>query len=483
MRPRRRFPWAPLLAIVGVLMGLGITATLASPRVAGVSPAPDRTHVSSEAPIEMVFNTEMNAASVESLFRLEPPVPGRIEWAQGNRLMRFRPEAQWAQGGRVRVVLGPGARSTRGLPLWRGHDWSFTVGAPSVLFISAGEATPNVYRAPATSESGPLTQVTAVPKGVYDFAASPDGTRVIYAALRDDGGADLRSTGVDGSDDQSLLDCPGEACVSPAFSPDGAWLAFERRPLSAQAAGPPLFGSPRVWLLNLNTGESKAVGDANRVTGTPKFTRTGALAYMDFDLAAVVLTDLSTQAATYVPNTSGDMGTWAPDGSVLVFPEITFPPEPTAQPSATPANPTATPPDEPPHEDRETFYSHLLRVIVSTNQSTDLSNETFVEDASPSFSPSGSLIAFARRYLDNDRFTPGRQLWIMNADGSEARPITSEPNVNHSALTWSPDGSAIVFMKYNMSDFASPASIWIVNADGSNPRQLAPAGYLPEWIP
>ena len=43
-----------------------------------------------------------------------------------------------------------------------------------------------------------------------------------------------------------------------------------------------------------------------------------------------------------------------------------------------------------------------------------------VEDVSPVFSPDGKWIAFARRYLDPLRWTPGRQVWLMRADGTEA---------------------------------------------------------------
>lgn len=480
MYPRRsRTPWAPVLALVGLLAGLGIAALVGSPRIAGVSPAPDRSDLPSEAPIEIAFTTAMDAASVESRFHTEPSAPGRVEWAEGGRVMRFLPAGRWPEGGRVQAALAPGARSARGLPLWQGQEWAFTVGEPSIAFISAPDGTPQLYRLGVSSDSAVPTPITASPRGVYDFDVSPDGTRLVFSALREDGGADLRTIAPDGTGEAELLACPGEACVAPAFSPDGAWLAFERRPLDSGPRSLASFGNPRVWTLDLATGQARLEGDPTHTTGIPEFAPTGALAFLDSTLGAIVITDPRTRASTYIPNTSGDLGDWAPDGRVLVFPEITFPPEPTALPTAD--DPLATPGPEPEH--RDSFYSHLLQVVVETNAAADLSGETFIEDSSPAFSPSGDRLAFARRYLDDERFTPGRQLWIMNSDGSGARPLTDSPNTNHSALAWNPDGTALVFMKFNLGDLASPASIWIVDADGAHPRRLAPSGYLPRWIP
>ncbi len=61
-------------------------------------------------------------------------------------------------------------------------------------------------------------------------------------------------------------------------------------------------------------------------------------------------------------------------------------------------------------------------------------------DGSPRFSPDGSKLAFLRASKPGDP----RQVWVMNADGGEARQITFAAK-GVQDFCWSPDGSRIVY--------------------------------------
>jgi TolB protein len=106
-----------------------------------------------------------------------------------------------------------------------------------------------------------------------------------------------------------------------------------------------------------------------------------------------------------------------------------------------------------------------------------------VEDASPVYSPFGDRIAFGRKALEQDKWTPGRQLWVMRADGSDARALTNDPLYNHSAFVWSPDGTLIVYVRFDVTDPASTPEIWMMSADGVSSQKLVAGGYLPQWLP
>jgi len=91
----------------------------------------------------------------------------------------------------------------------------------------------------------------------------------------------------------------------------------------------------------------------------------------------------------------------------------------------------------------------LFTVNVETLEYTRITNDIF-DEADPRWSPDGSKIVFS-----SDRLEPpfeytisemkgNYDLFIMNADGTRVRRITTDP-FNDSAPDWSPDGTKIVF--------------------------------------
>ncbi len=329
---------------------------------------------------------------------------------------------------------------------------------------------PQVWVLPVAE--GAARQVTDAPQGVYDFDLSPDGARVVFAALRADGGADLRQINLDGTGAADLLTCPDAACLAPVFSPAAGWVAYERRELSTGLTGEATFGQPRAHLLSLTDHSDTPLGPDDSQTRTPRWGPDGRLSYLDETRQVLVVRDLASGAETFIPDTSGENGTWSPDGQFIVFPEIFFPPEPTPLPGATPSA-----------EHSDKFFSHLLRVTIATNEMRDLSGEGIVEDASPAYSPSGAWLAFGRKGLAAGQWTPGRQLWLMRADGTEAHVLTAEPLYNHSAFQWSADEQQIVYMRFNAAEPGAPAEIWIISVDGTSARKIVAGGYLPQWVP
>jgi Tol biopolymer transport system component len=82
----------------------------------------------------------------------------------------------------------------------------------------------------------------------------------------------------------------------------------------------------------------------------------------------------------------------------------------------------------------------------------------------PSFSPDGKLIAF-----DRDGKTDYRQIWVMNADGTDKRQLTRSRQFNEWP-SWSPDGTKILFERYYKG---SRMEIWTMDPDGLNKRKIA----------
>lgn len=88
-------------------------------------------------------------------------------------------------------------------------------------------------------------------------------------------------------------------------------------------------------------------------------------------------------------------------------------------------------------------------------------------DFQPRFSPDGSQIAFT-----SDR-AGGDNVWIMDADGSDARQISDESFRLLNSPSWSPDGHYIAARKhFTTSRSAGTGEIWLYHVDGGNGVQL-----------
>lgn len=104
------------------------------------------------------------------------------------------------------------------------------------------------------------------------------------------------------------------------------------------------------------------------------------------------------------------------------------------------------------------------------------------EVTEPQPAPSGSAepsgrIMFIRLY-ENDR-----EIWVMNADGSDQQNLTNDPAPDDEA-DWSPDGKQIVF--FSERDEPGSVFLYVMDADGSNVRRLIgePGGDVsPKWSP
>ena len=99
-------------------------------------------------------------------------------------------------------------------------------------------------------------------------------------------------------------------------------------------------------------------------------------------------------------------------------------------------------------------------------------------NSTPAFSRDGKKIAFVST-RDSDKY----QIYVMNADGSAIKRLTTDSNVGYFNPQWSPDGKRILFYaeKGDGKD-----QIWTMKSDGTDPKLLtANVGHniFPGWSP
>jgi C1A family cysteine protease/dipeptidyl aminopeptidase/acylaminoacyl peptidase len=97
-------------------------------------------------------------------------------------------------------------------------------------------------------------------------------------------------------------------------------------------------------------------------------------------------------------------------------------------------------------------------------------------DYQPTWSPDGTKITFT---ASNWHSGPNWRIYVMNADGSSLRLLTTNTDEEHPS--WSPDGTRIAFSSPSL---LNAAKIYCINTDGTNQISLTnnnTSEFHPEW--
>jgi Tol biopolymer transport system component len=102
-----------------------------------------------------------------------------------------------------------------------------------------------------------------------------------------------------------------------------------------------------------------------------------------------------------------------------------------------------------------------------------------VSDTAPVVSPDGSKIAFVRNAEGNS------DIYVMDANGKNQTDVTKTPDTDEDEPSWSPDSSQIAFSNQSHSEGIQPLEVFVMNADGSNAHPLTSDGANsePNWSP
>lgn len=455
-----------LLAPIVLLILLAVAYLVAAPRVVAASPASGESLVDPSTPLRLSFNRPVDRASVERRLSTEPSLAGTIDWQDDTVV--FTPQAGWPNGTSVEVILAAGYQSNLFLPSLTGLRWRFEVAEERVAFVLrqdgrdvlAAQALTGQAAIPLLPAGVEVSSFAFAPEGqLASFERGPDGER--YLALRQR---------VEVEAERVYVCPPDSRCGGLAISPSGQQLAWEVRPLTTSAGGVLVEGEPSVWAWLGEADAGQPVEVARAPAHSPHWLGPDSLAVYDAaGLALVVLTPSAQSpwpSLASIDNSLGAQAAWSPDGRFVVFPEVFLL-------------------DEPDPVSGAEFYSHLFRVELESGLRTDLSRRAAgpVEDAAPAFSPDGLWLAFARKFLDAEDWTPGRQLWLMRSDGSGAEQLTQSAEVNHAQIAWSPDGRQLAFVRFDPAHPERLGSVWVYSLETKEVRLLHEGAFAPVWVP
>lgn len=419
----------------------------------------------STGPITIQFSETMNRPTVEERLRLEPPVEGAFAW--NGATVIFRPAEALLPGQEYTVILAAGAESDSGRRVLAEHRYTFTVRRPEVAYLVPADATPQNIWIVDPADPASARQVTFSETGVYDFGVSPDGTQIAFAEYRGDTGTiDLKLLDLESGAVTLLVDCPASDCTTPTWSPNGDLIAYERVEVNDPFASAGV-GQTRVWLIDLRPdppttrplfSNSQAIGYAP--TWSPDGSR---VAVFDSSSQGIMIYDLSQDSAAFIPSRHGSVGAFSPDGTRLLFPDVIL-------------------------REGQGARTHLQIANLETQRFTDLTDpDEPIDDERGVWRPDGQAIAVARRYLD-DRYTQGRQLYLIDADDGSAEPLVVDPAYYHGFFAWDPAGRQLVIQRFPQAAPQERAAeirpeIWVFEVESGGLIKVADNAFHPRWVP
>lgn len=340
---------------------------------------------------------------------------------------------------------------------------------PAILYLAPGpNGATQLYRLdPGAAAARQLTGLDD-PRAseVIDFAADPDGRRIAYMTQAAEGDSAIRLIDAAGGSDKSLAACPQAECSGPVWSPDGRRLIYELRPRESG-----LLASPRLHWLDPITGDTLPLIEGNDTPGYgARFSPDGQwLSYVSLADDGVVLYRLSDGRQRLLSSRVGSPAAWSPDSAAVVYGDLVVQGHQTAPEPEGGAG-------EVPIQESSNIFLYLSPVDEESDRRR-LSPDAAVADTAAAFSPDGAWITFGRAPANT---AAGRQLWLMRADGSDARALTDDPTITHGPPRWSPDGRVLLFQRYDPAE--ETTSVWRLDIATGAETRVVEDGYLPAWV-
>lgn len=432
-------------------MGLAIllllvTGYIYAPRVEDIRPYPEPLH--GRQTIQISFSRPMNPDSVEAAFSTQPRQKGAFAWDEPRQTLTFTPHEAWPSDTTLTIQVSSGARSTIRLPLLNPPTWQLEISPYLLTYLYPADNESNIYS--LNVESGETTPLTRQPNGVLDYDISPDGLTIYYSTIDEDGSSGIYALNRLNGESSAILICTDALCRNPQVSPNGEWIAYQRIPQSPDR-------NPTIYLFTLPTRETEPLLDTNHHLENPVWSSQGWLAFYDRSVQAYKFLHPQEGEVIAFANATGGQGTWSPEGNAFVTTEILD------------VNEILAP-------------RHLFKYQVQSGSKTDLTQDPFLEDATPSYSPEGFL-AFGRKSLLPEEWSPGRQLWIMERGEGNATPLTNAGDYHHTAFAWHPDGEQLAYVRYNQAQLTESPELWWITVDGSDNYRLVINAFDPQWMP
>jgi Tol biopolymer transport system component/DNA-binding winged helix-turn-helix (wHTH) protein len=344
------------------------------------------------------------------------------------------------------------------------------------------------------------TELTRMDDGNGDAngpAWSPDGQQVAFVETQESGPPEIRVVPAAGGAEKTVSVIPNQSRL--AWTADGRWIAYEVIFVDESVTALRDCG---IWAVSVAGGEKRHLTNMNETTVgdlSPAFSPDGRwLAFFRSESSGVQ--DAYLQAVhngidpkgkperlTEERQNSRDL-TWTPDSQALIYSSRRDGSSTLYRLSIRPGQRNLThlggdnafePVVNP--KTNDIVYTHRtttdrIRRVSLEPKAAGQPDTTFpIKQArNPALSPDGKTLAF--EYADRGQIG----IWVVKTDGSGLRRLVDMPSTLTGSPRWSPDGTKIAFD----SRVGGRSKIHVASADGSSPHAITTGNaddILPSW--
>ena len=283
-------------------------------------------------------------------------------------------------------------------------------------------------------------------QSVDDYIVSPDATQVAYITQEDSESSQLWLVDLKTDARKIITDCVEAICSGMVWSPDGSRIIYEHMSIDGN-------GLPTLWWVDLDTAEAQPVfQDSNLPGSNPRWSPNGEwLSYATPE--GIRLYNLDNGETRVIPNILGAAAMWAPNSKSILLRDVVI--------------------------KHDQFVTQLFVYGMESEVLVNISPSEGFENTLAAWSPDGESIAVVRRDLSIIR---GDQIWVMNADGSDARALTNDTDALHGSLNWSPDGKYVLYELYALDNFPFSSRLQVLDVDSGDVNDLGIDGFNPKWV-
>lgn len=272
---------------------------------------------------------------------------------------------------------------------------------------------------------------------------------------------------------------------NPQISPDGNWVVYQRRGMDIMRDR----RTSRLWIVDLATGLHRKLTSDDVDESSPQWSPDGSrIAYTrgaEGNGAEVFLYWVASGVSarlTQLERAPGNL-TWSPDGTLLAFTML----DPASAPKlvAPPAKPKGADWADPPRvEDRlkheadgsgytEPGARQLYVVSAEGGVARQLTSGDFRHGGPLSWTPDGSQLLFGgNRSQDWEYDFDNSEVYSYELNSGRIRALTSQQGPDREA-TVSPDGRLVAFTGFaDRQQTYQISRLYVMNLDGSNRREI-----------